>query len=804
MLKINELEYLEMPGLNIMLGHDEYPEGHQGGVSIIQNGARVAANGDLRLDRSPGQWDPVPRAHPREVDRARGEVRQAFEFPDPARDGKGFNPVRYPDLHLEYTVRLVPDGAAFRLRVDLERPLPEAWSGRVGLNLELFPGILFGRTWDMDGACGVFPLQANGPGRLDDQGRYQIAPLATGRRLTVAPEVERQRMTIELLGPGTLELFDGRGQQTNGWFIVRSLVPGGAAEGAIEWRIAPHAVPGFRDDPVIQVSQVGYHPAQPKVAVVALDANDERRPPASLARVGAGGLEKIRDLAPREWGRFLRYRCFHLDFGDVREPGMYVLRWGDVASSPFQISPHVYERHVWQPTLEYFLPVQMCHMRVTDRNRVWHGACHLDDARMAPLDHLHFDGYAQGPSTLCGFQPGQRVPGLDRGGWHDAGDHDLRVESQIETVYGLALARELFGVDHDDTTVDQARRTVELGKPDGKPDILQQIEHGVLTVLGGWRALGRLYRGVIEPDRYQYTWIGDPANVTDNRPYDGSAPDLPVGVAGAPDDRWVFTEDHPDREIQTAAGLAAAARTLRGYDDALAAGALRAAEALWARTERDQVPARTAAAVELLLATGEARYARWLVEHRAAIAADLLKGGWHAVRALDVVGDPALGAALEPAVRALKAELDGMLAETPYGIVYRPRVWGPGWHVQRVGVQLYFMHRAYPALFPAEHVYSALHFLLGCHPGANPASFVSGVGARSITSAYGFHRADGAHIPGGVVSGSALIRPDFIELLDWPHLWQQTEYVLGYGTSDYLFLVLAVKDLLRGASPPSP
>jgi hypothetical protein len=797
MLKINELEYLEMPGLDVMLGHDEYPEGHQGGVSIIQNGARVASNGDLRLDRSPGQWEPVPRAHPREVDRARGELRQTLEFPDPARDRKGFNPVRYPDLHLKYTVRLLVDGAAFRLRVDLERPLPDEWVGRVGFNLELFPGLLLGRTWDMDGAGGLFPLQANGPGRLDARGAYHVAPLATGRRLAVAPEVDRQRMQIEILTPGALELFDARGQQTNGWFVVRAVVPAGAADRAVEWRIAPNALPGFLADPTIQVSQVGYHPAQPKVAVVALDAGDDRRPPASLLQVSAtAGLVPATELAPREWGRFLRYRCFHLDFSDVRTPGTYVLRWGDVESSPFRISADVYERHVWQPTLEYFLPVQMCHMRVTDRNRVWHGACHLDDARMAPVDHLHFDGYAQGPSTLCGFAPGERVPGLDRGGWHDAGDHDLRVESQIDTVHGLALARELFGVDHDDTTVDQARRWVEIGRPDGKPDILQQIEHGVLTVLGGWRALGRLYRGVIEPDLGQYAWVGDPVNVTDNRPYDPSAPPVPVGLPGAPDDRWVFTEDNPDREIQTAAGLAAAARVLRGYDDRLAAGALRAAEALWARTERDHPASRTPAAVELLLTTGEGRYARWLVDRREAIAADLKRGGWHAVRVLDRAGDPALAAALDPAVRALKSELDALLAETPYGVVFRPRVWGPGWHVQRVGVQLYFLHRAYPALFPAEPVYTALSFVLGCHPGANPASFVSGVGARSITSGYGFNRGDGSHIPGGIVSGSALIRPDFVELLDWPHLWQQTEYVVGYGTSDYLFLVLAVNELL--------
>jgi hypothetical protein len=42
-----------------------------------------------------------------------------------------------------------------------------------------------------------------------------------------------------------------------------------------------------------------------------------------------------------------------------------------------------------------------------------------------------------------------------------------------------------------------------------------------------------------------------------------------------------------------------------------------------------------------------------------------------------------------------------------------------------------------------------------------------------------------------------LIRPDFPELLEWPYLWQQTEYVLGGGTTDYLLLVLGADSLLR-------
>ena len=76
-------------------------------------------------------------------------------------------------------------------------------------------------------------------------------------------------------------------------------------------------------------------------------------------------------------------------------------------------------------------------------------------------------------------------------------------------------------------------------------------------------------------------------------------------------------------------------------------------------------------------------------------------------------------------------------------------------------------------------------------------TFVSGVGAKSATVGYGLNRADWSYIPGGVVSGTALIRPDFPELLVFPFLWQQVEYVFGGGSSHYMFLVLAAKDLMQ-------
>ncbi len=82
----------------------------------------------------------------------------------------------------------------------------------------------------------------------------------------------------------------------------------------------------------------------------------------------------------------------------------------------------------------------------------------------------------------------------------------------------------------------------------------------------------------------------------------------------------------------------------------------------------------------------------------------------------------------------------------------------------------------------------ALNFVLGVHPGNNTESFASGVGARSATVAYGTNRADWSYIPGGVISGTALIRPDLPELKVWPYFWQQREYVMGGGAENFMFL----------------
>ena len=784
---LNNQEYLEYKSVNVMLAHDFYPEGHQGGVGIIQNGQRIATNGDIRLEPTPGQWSPIPKVGKRVIDRATQEISVRMEFPNEEINRKGFNPIIYPDLNFAYNIRVVPAGKAFKIIVDLDKPLPDEWIGKVGFNIELYPGILFGKSFYMDKQFGIFPQQANGQVYKDKEGLDQVMPMASGKRLTVAPESAAERMMIENV-KGDLQLLDGRANHNNGWFVVRSLIAKGATKGAVEWLVTPRAIEGWKAEPTIQISQVGYHAKQQKVAVIELDANEKQRPEASLLRIAEdGSFETILKAMPKEWGKFLRYNYVQLDFSKVERPGMYVVQYGSKRSEPFQISKDVFKNDVWQPTLSYFLPAQMCHMRINDKYRVWHGLCHLDDALMAPVDSNHFDGYIQGKSTLTKFKPGQQVPILNRGGWHDAGDFDLRVESQAETVHGLTLAYEQFDVKYDNTTIDQTNLVTEMRVPDGKPDMLQQVEHGLLSIVGGYKALGRFYRGIIEPTLRQYVLLGDAVNLTDNKP----------GEDGTADDRWVFTEENPGRSLDAATALAAASRVMKGYNDTLATQSLEIAKQVWTQSPKENIKQRIGLAVELLIATGDKQYADYPVANTKYITDNIENTGWLVSRTLPIIKNQKYLSALKIAVQGFADKVKAQGAKTPYGVPYEPSIWGAGWGIQNFGYKQYFLHTYFPEIFPKDYMLNAVNFILGAHPGSNNASFVSGVGSKSMTTAYGFNRADRSYIPGGSISGTALIRPDFPELLNWPFLWQQTEYVLGGGTSDYLFLVLAADHIMN-------
>jgi endoglucanase len=831
--------YFEMPGLNVLVYNNSFSEGHQGGVEIIQHGDRVATNGNLRLDASPGQWQPLPKlgegfekigCSPQQiglisriVDTLNNEIRMPCSYPDEGRSRKGFNPIIYPDLELEYNVRVKAEGQTFTITVDMAKPVPEKWIGRVGYNIELFPGNLYGKTYFMDSIAGTFPRQANGPTYFNENNEAEAMHLAEGKKLIVAPESELYRMCIESLN-SNLVLLDGSLKHNNGWFVVRSLVPAGATKGAVQWKITPHVIPGWKMEPVIHITQVGYHPKQDKKAYIELDKREKNIRKVTLLRLEkTGEFTTVKEQKPVLWGQYLRYKYVNFDFSEVKETGIYMVKYGNISSNPFSIDPNVYKRHVWQPTLEYFLPVQMCHMRVNQKYRVWHGACHLDDALMAPLNIAHFDGYnnTAETSTWSKFKPLEHVPGLNTGGWHDAADYDLRIESQAWTVIVLAHTYEEFGIDYDETYIDQQNRHVEIHQPDGQPDLLQQVEHGVISILGSYRQLGRLYRGIIAPTLRQYVHLGDAATQTDNKVFTDASmlaaannvdelwykkvanrysnvfdPELNLDqvevYAPELDDRLVFTAKNPARQLFGATALAIASRVLKGYDDKLSEECLKVAEELWHKNKEGKgrwaESQKIHTLIELIITTDKDEYKEELCAKATAVQENFAWSGWSAGRVLNLIDCPEFEDALTKAAMAFKPVLDSIMAATPFE--------APLENAEILGFRQYFLNKAWPEIFGAGHLFSAVNYILGCRPGSTTNSLVSGVGVKSPTVAYGTNRADWSYIPGGTFWNAVnLVSPDLAEDKEWPYLWQEREYIIT-APCFFMFTVLAADKIL--------
>ena len=793
--EINDLEYLETPGINVLVFHNSYPVGKQGGIEIIQHGERVATNGYINVDLPSGQSFPRPDSAKREVSKEKQEISAK---------------VSVPEFDFNYTIRVWPENESFHMVVDLDKPIPAEWENRATFEMLLYPVTYRGKSYQLGQTSGVFPVEALGPMTTGTSGELRPAPMAVGSKLMIAQEDPLCKMEIEQVN-GNLALVDGRNNSLGGWFILQSEIPAGSTKGAVEWIIKPNAIPNWQRDPVICFSQVGYHPNQVKEAIIELDGRTSHFEKASLVRLDKdGGMKEVLSSIPEKWGKFLRYEYGVFDFTAVEDAGIYQIKYGNITSNPFSINENIYKEGVWQPTLEIYFPVQMCHMWIRDRGRVWHGACHLDDALQAPVAIEHTDGYRSYAETETQYKPMTHIPGLNRGGWHDAGDNDLAAGSQAATTLYLSLAAENFGIDVDQTTVIQDEKFVELRKPDGISDLEQQIEHGVINLLSGYRASGHSFVGIIAT-RQGRSFLGDLASLTDQLFYDASLKpnEIRGNRSGKPDDRWVFTNRDTGLEYEVITALAAASRILRGYNDPLAEECLRTAIKAWkyeqthepvlqpnAYVPRNHKLFEVFATSELLITTKDKEFEQALVKMLPQIRDNIDRAGWTVVRAIDLVEDEPFKEEIKSALTTYKSNLDKELAVSPFGVPWNPRVWGVGWSIQRYALEQYYLSKAFPDMFDRENVIRVVNYVLGCHPGSNT-SLVSGVGAHSLTVAYGYTMHWWSYIPGGMASGTALIRPDYPELKEpFPFLWQQTEYVMP-GAGSYIFCVLAADELLN-------
>ena len=808
-LKLNDKGYFEKQGINVLVFSNSFDGGFNdeknSGIEIIQHGIRSIQGGAVRLNSTPEQWDLVPKMTFRNVDREKGVIEVGL---------------RYEDYDFDSRIVVTSKGETVEIAVWLDSPVPEELAGKAGLNLEFLPSRYWLKTFLMDGRLNRFPRYASsqtvtrpnsekprqfkGFKTYDDRGTGRFIdplPIETGHNITMAMD-DPERMISINSSDSELELYDGRMLAQNGWFVLRSVLPKNKIGKVVSWTVKPNAIDGWIRKPNIGFCQVGYTPEQPKVSVIELDKNDTPKNVAALMRINEDGtVSKAYEGKIETWGDYFKYNYVKFDFSDVKTPGVYYIQYDTVKTNNFIIDSHVYDK-ITDATTDVWVPIHMNHMYVNEAYRVWHGEPFKEGYLQAPPSD-HFDLHYQGPTTDTKYKPLELIPGLNIGGFFDAGDFDIETGSNINVVENFIRTWELFKPQRDETFVSEQQRYVDLHRPDGKPDIMQYIEHGTLNLVAQAEQIGHMASTLSNSVLDNYHHLGDAASITDGLHYDPSLKPYEVSAdgkrSGTPDDMWAFTTRNPELDMRAATMFAAAAHALEGYNDSLAARALKQSKRLMQEAEElmkssdkkfsDQRKYGFAATnMQLYAATRDKKYLdAFMKEIWSGLDRNL---EFNIQTALDAIPymDEAYRDKLKPYVEKFAKYISGFDKQNPYGVPIGLGNWAGSNQVLSFGTAVCFAHYYYPEIVKKDEVYRAANWMFGCHPYHNY-SFVAAVGAaRPKKVFYGNNRADFSFIPGNVAPGLLFRKPDHFENFDdWPFLWGQNEGTIAGNTQYIIF-----------------
>lgn len=819
-LKLNDLEYFEAQGVNILVFNNLFTGGFNdeknAGIELIHHGVRTAQGGAVRLSSTPEQWDLVPAISSRKVDHESQSIESVL---------------RYEDFDFDSRVVVTAKGNAVEISVYLDKPIPPSLEGKAGFNLEFLPSKYWGKTFLMDGHSNLFPRyvvgntitrpnseklkQFKGYVTSDDRGTGRFIdplPLETGHTIILAPD-EPERLVKITSHDADLMLFDGRVLAQNGWFVVRSLLPAGKTGKVLTWTVEPNAIKNWVREPNIGFSQVGYLPSQQKVSVIELDKKDKPLSKASIYKIEEDGkTSEVFSGNTIAWGDYYKYHYVKFDFSSVNAPGIYYIQYGNIRTNNFLIESNIYDK-ITDATSDIWIPIHMNHISVNEGYRMWHGEPFKESYLQAPPNTDHFDLHAQGPSTDTKYEPMETIPGLNIGGFFDAGDFDIETGSNIFVVQNFVQTWEYFKPLRDQTFVDEKQRYVDLHRPDGTPDVLQYIEHGTLNLVAQAEIIGHMAQTLSNSVLDNYHHLGDAASITDGLPYN---PNLgPYEVAqdgkssGVKDDMWAFTSRNPNLDLRAAATFAGASRALKGYNDELSERALVQAKRLLKEAaellvnqpqnegERGQGSADVATNLQLYITTGEQQYVDkfqellWKALERK-VSSNILTA-FHAIPYMDA----SFKEKLRPYVVKYKEYIDELEKDNPYGVPIHLGNWAGSGDVVSFGTTICFANRHFPNIVDASHAFKTTNWLFGCHPYHNY-SLVATIGAvRPKEVFYGNNRADFSFIPGNVAPGILFRQPDHFENYDdWPFLWGQNEGTIG-GNTNYLIFGSAFKNLVK-------
>ncbi|MBQ7554665.1 MAG: glycoside hydrolase family 9 protein [Bacteroidaceae bacterium] len=810
-LRLNDLDYFERQGVNILVFSNSFNGGFNdekdSGIEIIHHGVRTVQGGAIRLNNTPEQWDLVPTLTDRKVDKANNSIEISL---------------RYEDYDFDSKVVVTGKGNAVEISVYLDKPVPQAIAHEAGFNLEFLPSQYWLKTYIMDGRLNRFPRYASsetitrpnaekarqfkGFKTYDDRGTDRFIdplPIEKGHSILMAMD-DPERMMKVSSQDAELLLYDGRILAQNGWFVLRSLLPEGKTGKVLTWTVEPHAIPGWIREPNIGFSQVGYVPEQPKVAVIELDKNDTVKPTASIYRIQEdGNTNEIFKGEIQPWGHYFKYNYVKFDFSSVHEPGVYYIKYGDTQTNNFMIDSHVYDK-ITDATTDVWIPIHMNHMTVNEGYRIWHGEPFKEGYLQAPPSD-HFDMHRQGESTETKYQPYELIPGLNVGGYFDAGDFDIETGANIGVVENLVRAWELFKSQRDETFVNEQQRYVDLHRPDGTPDILQYIEHGTLNLVAQAEQIGHMASTLSNSVLDNYHHLGDAASITDGLHYDRSLKPYEVSAdgksSGTPDDMWAFTNRNVWMDFRAATMFAAASRALEGYNDDLAKRALtqskRLMEEASAMMSENNRFNSMATSLQLYAATREQSYLDSFKEQIwKALDNNVVNNIQTALDAIPYMDD-AYKQRLRQYIQRYQEYIFTFDKDNPYGVPIGLGNWAGSGNVVGFGTTICFAYLYYPDIIKRDDIFRAANYIFGCHPYHNY-SLVAAVGAaRPKAVFYGNNRADFSFIPGNLAPGLLFRQPDHFENYDdWPFLWGQNEGTVG-GNTQYVIFGSAFKSMMK-------
>ena len=653
---------------------------------------------------------------------------------------------------------------------------------------------------------GVDGREVELPEKYSEQGRTVVS---NARRIEC--NLDDPALNLVLECDGRMSVTDRR-QYSQLTYLVAVGFPEGEGQSVDLYLTLPEV--SELEESGVRYSTVGYSASGEKKVVLEWPSHLSRPDDWVRLERGDGSAVKSGRFGETVGLRHMQSDFAMFDFSEVRQPGDYRVVWagGEVA---FPIRPRVFEDRLWEPTLDFFLPFQMCHARVgLGQDVTGHEQCHMDDAIRVPAHFPGTDGFV---SYECEGTPYEAEDPIscNLGGWHDAGDCDLNIYAQGFAAYQLALAYEEFGIERDVATLDIEGQRFTAGQSDGVPDILQQIEWGARWLLSMIQADGRSYVGVVAQPQYRQR-DGGWDELTDNEP-------------GTGDERHLYVDYHAELQLMQATALSAASRVLGEVRPELARECLAAARRAFDYFgQRAEVYRRTAyfyedrpgrdgavagALAELYMTTGEAAYLRQLegmVEKIAGLDMD-----WPAKQ----FSSPSTFWYAPPMLARLSAELPegelkaaclsscrraaefhaGRLSGRPWAGHYTDfgKLGNNGNMLSRV-YDAYWLSRVAPDVLSMDLAVMPMLWMFGLHPLSNVV-FVSGIGYEGPEHIHSGHlthvfRPERGAVPGAPVPGITTVRwyyPDnVLYYFDDGNVSNMESTI--YQTAAYLFAVNAM------------